>query len=79
MVEDGDSRPRAVLETTDIFTGRFDGVDADFAAAEGEGDMSLDYWRNAHRANFQKNGGFDPQMMLWCERFKLIEVLPVSE
>lgn len=79
VVEDGQGRPRAVLETTELFTEQFDRVDADFAAAEGEGDQTLAYWRDAHRAFFQKNGGFNPTMLLWCERFELIEVLPMSD
>ena len=78
VVEDGTGRPRAVVETVDLRQQRFDEVDADFAAAEGEGDRSLAYWREAHRRYFNRNGGFAPDMMLWCERFELIAVLPVS-
>lgn len=78
VVEDGKGRPRAVLETIELRTESFDRVDEDFAAAEGEGDLTLAYWRDAHQAFFAKNGGFDPQMLLWCEHFELIEILPTS-
>lgn len=78
VVEDGKGRPRAILETVEIRQQRFDEVDEDFAAAEGEGDLSLVYWRNAHQGYFERNGGFDPEMPLWCERFRLVSVLPVS-
>lgn len=78
IVEDGRGRPRAVLKTVDLRQQRFDQVDADFAAAEGEGDLSLTHWRKAHRAYFTKNGGFTEGMLLWCERFELIEVLNPS-
>ena len=78
VVEDSKGHPRAVVETVDLRERRFDDVDADFAAAEGEGDRSLAYWRDAHRRYFTRNGGFAPDMMLWCERFVLIEVLEVS-
>lgn len=48
VVEDGQGCPRAVLETTALTQQRFDMVEADFAAAEWEGDFSLAYWRQAH-------------------------------
>ena len=35
----------------------------------------LDDWREGHRAYFTRNGGFSPDMMLWCERFRLVEVI----
>ena len=76
VVEDGQGRPRAVLKTVALSQQRFDQVDADFAAAEGEGDLSLAYWRHAHQGYFTKNGGFAPDMLLWCERFELIAILP---
>lgn len=78
VVEDGQGNPRAVLETVDLHQQRFDEVDAIFAAAEGEGDLSLSYWRDAHERYFTRNGGFRPDMLLWCEHFALIHVLPVS-
>jgi uncharacterized protein YhfF len=78
VVEDGKGRPRAVLETTELRTERFNRVDEDFAAAEGEGDLTLAYWRDAHRYFFAENGGFDEEMLLWCEWFELIEILPIS-
>ena len=77
VIEDGRGLPRAIVETTELFVRPFDQVDADFAAAEGEGDLSLDHWREAHRAYFIRNGGFDPEMLLYCERFKLVETIEV--
>ncbi len=77
VVEDGSGHPRAILETTDLRTERFDRVDEEFAYAEGEGDRTLASWRQAHQTYFTRNGGFDPEMLLWCEWFELIEILPV--
>jgi uncharacterized protein YhfF len=51
---------------------RFADVDEDFAFAEGEDD-TLEGWRAGHRVYFERNGGFDPGMLLVCERFRLIE------
>jgi uncharacterized protein YhfF len=75
VVLDGQGRRAAVIETVEVSLRRFDEVDAQFAFDEGEGDRSQEYWRRAHRAYFERNGGFSPDMMLVCERFRLIERL----
>ena len=75
VVLDGQGRRAAVIETVSVEHKRFDEVDAEFAAAEGEGDLSYDYWREAHEAYFGRNGGFSLDMILVCERFRLVEVL----
>jgi uncharacterized protein YhfF len=75
VVLDGKGKPRAVIETVELTQKRFDQVDAQFAYDEGEGDRSLDYWRQAHRTYFTRRGSFAPNMELWCERFRVIRVL----
>ena len=75
VVKDGRRTPRAVLETLSLERKPFDRVDWAFASAEGEGDATLEDWRAGHRAYFTRNGGFAPGMMLWCERFRLVEIL----
>ncbi len=72
VAKDGAGRPRAVIETVSLEQKRFCDVALDFALAEGEGDETLDDWREGHRAYFERNGGFAPDMMLWCERFRLV-------
>ena len=74
IVLDGRGNPRCVIETTEITYRRFGEVDAAFAHDEGEGDRSLAYWRSAHRQYFGRLGKFSDDMMLMCERFRLIEV-----
>ena len=74
IVLDGRGEPRCVIETTEVSYRRFDEVDANFAFEEGEGDRSLDHWRKAHRAYFTRQGKFSEDMMLMCERFRLVEV-----
>lgn len=66
-----DGTPALVIETVEVSMKRFCEVDESFALDEGEND-SLAGWREDHRQYFQRNGGFDPQMMLVCERFRLI-------
>jgi uncharacterized protein YhfF len=70
-----DGRAVAVIETVAVGRRRFCDIDADFAATEGEGDGSLAFWRAAHEDYFRKAGGFDPQMWLWCEEFRLVAVI----
>ena len=74
IVLDGRGTPRCVIETTEVTYRPFGEVDAAFAHEEGEGDRSLDYWRNAHRNYFGRQGKFREDMMLMCERFRLVEV-----
>ena len=74
IVLDGRGEPRCVIETTEVIYRRFPDVDAAFAYDEGEGDRTLAYWRNTHRAYFGRRGQFSEDMMLMCERFRLIEV-----
>ncbi len=69
-----DGTPALLIETTEVTTRRFCDVDESFALAEGEND-SLEGWAADHRAYFERNGGWRPDMLLVCERFRLIKVL----
>ncbi len=69
-----DGTPALVIETVEVTRQRFCDMDEDFALAEGEND-DLDGWRRDHEAYFRRNGGFDPEMELVCERFRLVEVI----
>ncbi|WP_397420001.1 ASCH domain-containing protein [Phenylobacterium sp.] len=75
VVKDGAGAPRAVIETVTLEQMRFIDVPWSFAMHEGEGDESLQDWRDGHQDYFTRNGGFSPDMLLWCERFRLIEIL----
>jgi uncharacterized protein YhfF len=75
IVLDGRGEPRCVIESTEVTYRRYSEVDATFAHDEGEGDRSLSYWRKAHRDYFGRLGRFSEDMMLMCERFRLVEVL----
>lgn len=77
VITDYDGEPRGVIQTTEVRILRFDEVEADFAAAEGEGDLSLEYWRQAHGRFFsrvcEKIGRQpDAKMLVVCERFRLV-------
>ncbi|WP_128934067.1 ASCH domain-containing protein [Bradyrhizobium zhanjiangense] len=74
VVLDGRGEARCVIESIDVTYRRFNEVDAAFAYDEGEGDRSLAYWRRAHQAYFGRLGRYSDDMMLMCERFRLVEV-----
>jgi uncharacterized protein YhfF len=76
VVLNGQGRECAVIETTELVERRFDEIDAAWAATEGEGDRTLSYWRDVHEAFFTREGTFAPDMALWCERFRLVSILP---
>ena len=74
---DGRGEPLCIVKTVEVTIRKYKEVDADFARAEGEGDLSLDYWREAHRSFFSRilpkiGKEFSEEMPLVCERFKLI-------
>ena len=66
-----DGTPALVIKTIEVTVRRFCDVGADFALAEGEDD-SLAGWQAGHRAFFERNGGWQPEMELVCERFRMV-------
>lgn len=47
-----DGTPRCILRTLEVETHAFLKVPERIAVAEGEGDLTLEYWRRAHAAHF---------------------------
>ena len=88
-VEDGysvvtsfEGEPLCVVQTTEIRHIPFDEVDAQFAADEGEGDQSHEYWRQVHWDYFSREAPqygleFNERSIICCERFRLL--FPVSD
>lgn len=72
IVLDGRGHPRVLLRTTEVAVAPFDQVDADHAAAEGEGDGSLENWRVEHRKYFSRTGAFADDMAVVLERFEVL-------
>ena len=77
IILDGRGEPLCIIETTNVEVKPYNEVEADFAHAEGEGDRSLAYWREAHKRFFTREGkaagyAFDETMPLVCERFRLV-------
>ena len=77
IVLDGDERPLCLIETVDVSIRPYNQVDERFAYDEGEGDRSLQYWRQAHWQFFSKicaqiQHTPEESMPLVCERFRLV-------
>lgn len=77
IVLDGNGDPVCIVETIEVEVRPYDEVDARFAYEEGEGDRSLEDWREAHwrffsrtLPNIGKESAMD--MPLVCQRFRVI-------
>lgn len=54
VVTDWHGEPQCIIKITEVSTCAFNQVSAEFAAAEGEGDKSYAWWRDAHWTFFSK-------------------------
>lgn len=77
VVTDWHGQPLCVIRSTRVDRIPFDAVPAEFAAAEGEGDGSLAWWRQAHTLYFTREcarlgRAFAPDMPVCCERFEVV-------
>lgn len=84
VVIDGSGAPLCLLRTASVEQRPFDRVDAEHAAAEGEGDLSLDYWRRVHWKFFSAECadiGRKPErsMPIVLERFELLRRYPAGD
>lgn len=73
----GEGEALCVLETFELRVIPYNEVTPKFAAQEGEGDLSLDYWRKAHWTYFSREAqseGYEVSetMPLLCERFRVL-------
>lgn len=77
ILEAGEGRPVAVIETTEVRTIAFDAVDAAFAADYGEFGGTLADWRREcwdYYSGLARRLGREssPGMLLVCERFRVV-------
>jgi uncharacterized protein YhfF len=76
VVLDGHGVARCIIRTTKVDVLPFDEVDAVFAYDEGEGDRSLEYWRDVHWTYFVRELAelgreATRDMPVVCERFEV--------
>lgn len=76
IILDGRGVPCALIETVSVEVVPFGEVEPSHAFAEGEGDRSLLDWRETHEEYWRKHSenprGFEPDMPVVCERFRLL-------
>jgi uncharacterized protein YhfF len=77
VITDWNGAACCVIRTTSVEVVAFGEVSEEFAAAEGEGDGSLAFWREAHRAVFSRElegtgPSPGPDMPVVCERFEVL-------
>ena len=69
IILDSNNNAHAVIETTNINIVPFNQVTSDFAAKEGEGDKSLDAWRQIHLDFW---GDIPMDTPIECEEFRVL-------
>jgi len=75
IILNGQQDPVCVIRIMSLRLVRFCDVDEAFARKEGEGDLSLTYWRMEHQRFFTQAGSFSEEMELVAEEFKVVEVV----
>lgn len=81
VVLDHRNEPAVITRIVQVNVVRYSEVTAEYAAIEGEGDGSLEYWRRAHWAFFSRECnriGRQPaeSMPVVCSVFEVLNVLP---
>ncbi|WP_068615977.1 ASCH domain-containing protein [Paenibacillus tuaregi] len=79
IILNSDDKPVAIIRTAEVTVMPMNEVPEEFAIAEGEGDRSYRYWKEAHVKFFTEALSsiglqFSEDMMLVCERFELVDV-----
>lgn len=75
IILNGREEPVCVIRIVAMRIVTFNKVEAELAFKEGEGDRSLEYWRQEHKAFFTREGSFSETMELVAEEFELVEVV----
>jgi 5-formyltetrahydrofolate cyclo-ligase len=52
VILDLKEKPRCIVKTVKVVTHAFKDVPSEIAKAEGEGDLSIEFWRNGHKEFF---------------------------
>jgi uncharacterized protein YhfF len=77
VIIDWDGTARCIIKTTVISIVPFKDVSTEFAATEGEGDKSLEFWKRAHLKFFKEECAemskeFNEDMLVVCEAFEVV-------
>ena len=77
IVTDWNGNAKAIIETIKIEQVPYNKITSEFAEIEGEGDKSLEYWKQVHKEYYTRemkpfNEQFDENMIIVCEHFKTV-------
>lgn len=77
IILDSEETPLFIIKDTNVEIKKFSEIDAEFAAKEGEGDLSLEHWRKVHEKYFKKKCEeygieFSEDMLVLCEEFEVV-------
>lgn len=75
IILNGQGVPVCVIRMLSLRLVRFSDVTQEFARKEGEGDLSLEYWRKEHQAFFTREGSYSEDMELVAEEFEVVEIV----
>lgn len=81
VITDWDGEAQCVIRTASVEIVPFNQVTPDFARVEGEGDRSLEYWREVHRAAFSRElttigKSLEDTVPVVCETFEVVYPVP---
>lgn len=77
VILDSHENAVCIIKTTKVYVTSFDKVSETHACKEGEGDRSLEYWREVHERFFtdclrEVGLDFSPTMEVVCEEFEVV-------
>ncbi|PBN41455.1 MULTISPECIES: ASCH domain-containing protein [unclassified Sphingobium] len=77
IVTDWAGHAVAVIQTVSVEIRRFGEIDEEFARAEGEGDLTLEWWRTAHQSYYENvlagsRHKVNADLEIVCERFEVV-------
>lgn len=75
IILNGRNEPVCVIRMMSMHLVRFSDVTEEFARKEGEGDLSLEYWKTEHKRFFTRAGSYSEDMDLVAEEFQVVEIL----
>lgn len=64
-----------VIQTVRLQIIRFCEMTSELASKEGEGNLSLEYWKEDHKRYFEREGTYSEEMELVYEELELTEIL----
>ena len=77
IITNWNGEAQCIIETTKVSIVPFNEITEEYAALEGEGDKTLEYWKQVHRPYYQReleNTCYTPRedMPIVCEVFKVV-------